>query len=217
MTFLWSFLGLGTMIAAWSFATPMSAGPDEPQHIIQATALVRGQFDEPERVQTFIGKFATVMIPSWAAQLANDPPCYAERPAISAACIKPLGDSTRTVPANTQFSNSPPLYYAIVGTPTLFLAGPAAVYTMRLVGGLLEAAMLALGLALLDRYYPRRAVFLGALFALTPMTIFLMSVVTSSGLETAAGFASWCAGLCVIETPKVPRALRSCPPYRWLF
>ena len=35
------------MICAWSFATPIGAAPDEPAHIAQAVAIVRGQFDEP--------------------------------------------------------------------------------------------------------------------------------------------------------------------------
>jgi hypothetical protein len=34
-----------------------------------------------------------------------------------------------------------------------------------------------------------------------------MSVVNSSGLEIASGFATWCGGLCIVEHPRIPRPL----------
>jgi Predicted membrane protein (DUF2142) len=95
----------------------------------------------------------------------------------------------------------------VVGTVTLFLAGDSAVYAMRLVGDLVNAALVALGIALLLRYYPRRTVLVGVLIALSPMVLFLMAVVSSSGLEIASGFATWCGGICVVTYTKVPRTL----------
>ena len=91
--------------------------------------------------------------------------------------------------------------------PTLLWSGSGALYGVRLVGALLDSALVALGLFLLARYHPRRRIFLGAMVALTPMVLFISAVVSSSGMETAAGFAAWCSGLCVIERPVIPGVL----------
>jgi Predicted membrane protein (DUF2142) len=211
--FLWAFLGLGMMLGAWSFATPMAAAPDEPSHVVQATALLRGQFDEPEH-PTDLGPLATVYVPAWARNMIA--PCFSKNkiiarilgdPNLVPACLETLGESRTIVPASTQFSNAPPLYYVLAGIPSLFLVGDSAVYAMRLVGDLVNAALVALGISLLLRYYPRRTVLVGVLIALSPMVLFLMAVVSSSGLEIASGFATWCGGLCVVANPQVPRSL----------
>jgi hypothetical protein len=78
---------------------------------------------------------------------------------------------------------------------------------MRLVSGLLNAGLVALGISLLIRYYPRRTPPIGVLIALSPMVLFLMSVVSSSGLEIASGFSTWCGALCIVEHTLLPRAL----------
>lgn len=204
--FLWAFIGVAMMVGAWSFATPPGAGPDEPAHMAQAAAIVRGQFAEPLHRSTF-GDVAAVQIPEYVWRVGFGPNCYAFRPDVSAACAIAIGDSTTNIRALTQFSNAPPLYYLVTGLPTLALSGPAAVYGMRVVSGLVNAALVALGMYLLLRYHPRRTPMVGALVALTPMALFILAVVNSSGLELAAGFATWCGWLCVIEHPTVPRAL----------
>lgn len=211
LVFMWAFLGVGAMIGAWSIATPISAAPDEPAHIAQAVAIVHGQFDEPVQ-HTPLGLIASVRVPAWADTNA---PCFvkddlfteAKVTGVVAACPDHLSDSEDPVSAPTQFSNAPPLYYLVVGIPSLFTSGPAALYAMRLVSCLLNAALVALGISLLVRFYPRRIPLAGVLIALTPMVLFLMSVVSSSGLEIASGFATWCGGLCIVEHPSIPRPL----------
>jgi Predicted membrane protein (DUF2142) len=206
--FVWAFVGVGMMLCAWSFATPMAAAPDEPNHIIQAAAVVRGQFDEPHHL-TFSGPLSTVRVPEWTQNLPIIPACWLAHLHLP-ACSGNLGNSTAIVSATTQFSNSPPLYYIVVGVPTLLLSGKSAVYTMRVTGDLLNGALVALGIWLLVRYYPRRTPLIGVLIALSPMVLYLMAVVTTSGFETASGFAAWCGGLCVVEHCKIPRALAIC-------
>ena len=78
---------------------------------------------------------------------------------------------------------------------------------MRLTSDLLNAGLVALGISLLIRYYPRRTPLVGVLLALSPMVLFLMAVVTSSGLEISAGFATWCGGPVHRRTPADP----ACP------
>jgi hypothetical protein len=213
IVFIWAFLGVGTTICAWSFATPIDAAPDEPAHIAQAVAIVRGQFDEPTH-NTPIGPLARVRVPGWAVY-NHGIPCFLPldefthpvQTGIAAACADTLSDTTRPAYFSTQFSNSPPLYYVVAGIPSLFLSGASALYAMRLISDLLNAGLVALGISLLIRYYPRRTPLVGVLIALSPMVLFLMAVVTSSGLEISSGFATWCGALCIVEHPRLPRAL----------
>ena len=198
------------MICAWSLATPIGAAPDEPAHIAQSVAIVRGQFDEPT-YKASTGPLARVRVPGWAANgtcfVKADVDTRATQTGIAAACADTLSDTTRLALVPIQFSNSPPLYYVVAGIPSLFLSGASALYAMRLLSDLLNAGLVALGIWLLIRYYPRRTPLVGVLIALSPMVLFLMAVVTSSGREIPSGFATWCGALCIVEHPRVPRTL----------
>ena len=211
LVFIWAFLGVGIMICAWSFATPIGAAPDEAGNITQAVAIVRGQFDEPTH-HLSLGQFATIRVPGWASDegacfVESDVMTRAVETGIAVACSDKLSDTTRPALVLTNFSNFPPLYYVVTGVPSLFLTGASAFYAMRLTSDLLNAGLVALGISLLIRYYPRRTPLVGVLMALSPMVLFLMAVVTSSGLEISSGFATWCGALCIVEHPRLPRAL----------
>ena len=49
---VWLFIAFPLAIGAWSIASPLMSGPDEPGHVNQAAAIVRGQIDEPEQPLT---------------------------------------------------------------------------------------------------------------------------------------------------------------------
>ena len=215
LTFVWIFVAVGLCIGAWSLVTPLGAAPDEPEHLVQAAAVVRGQFDGPQVPVHFgplsLGKIGTVRVPAWVTDITDPTGVYLDSPicrtASSCEIGTPLGlSSTRTITSATQFSNYPPLYYLIVGGPTLLATGTGALYGVRLVGVLLDSLLIALGLYLLVRYH-RRSVLIGALLALTPSVLFFGSVVNSSGTEIAAGFAAWCGGLCIVAAEEVSRPL----------
>jgi Predicted membrane protein (DUF2142) len=152
-----------------------------------------------------------VRVPAWVTDLADpldvildSPIC----PTINSCHVgPPLGmTSTRTIVSATQFSNYPPLYYLLVGWPTLIASGTGALYGMRLLVVLFDSALIALGLCLLARFR-RRSILVGSLFALPPMALFVCSVVNANGMEIAAGFAAWCGGLCIAATKEPPRHL----------
>jgi Predicted membrane protein (DUF2142) len=207
----WAFLAVGLSIGAWSVSTPLGAAPDEPAHVVEAAAAVRGQFDAPRQEITIygiaLGQAGYVVVPKWVANIYNEPGCFLHRPEVPASCSPPVGSDTRSVISTSQFTNYPPLYYLIVGLPTLLSVGSGALHAMQYTGALLDAALIALGLYLLARYHPRRLPLLGALIALTPMVLFMSGVVNSSGLEIAAAFATWCGGLCVAVRSEVPWGL----------
>jgi hypothetical protein len=182
------------------------AAPDEPAQAAQAAAVVRGQIDRPfHHIRQ--GPIATVTVPYWvwnAGVLAN---CIAFKPTAPASCQARVSTSSRPTQALTSFTNYPPLYFVVTGLPSLALRGAHGVYAMRILGALMNASLVALGLYLLARYHPNRMTLVGALIALSPMVLFIAGVINESGLEVAAGFAAWCAGLCLVEQDPVPRAL----------
>ena len=198
--YCWALLAIGAAIGAWSVATPLMAAPDEPAHAVEAAAAVRGQLElrSPSHV---------VRVPAWVASTQALPACFIYFPPATAGCSPSVKSGTEAVTTETQFTNYPPLYYFFVGIPSLLARGAPAVYAMRMVGSLVNSALIALGLFLVIRYHPRRRLFAGVLVALSPMVFFLSSVLNSSGMEIAAAFAAWCGGLCVIAHRPVPSAL----------
>ncbi|MDE3086909.1 MAG: DUF2142 domain-containing protein [Acidobacteriota bacterium] len=204
--FVWAFVGVGLAVASWSIATPLMASPDEPAQSIQAGAAVRGQIDEP-LVAGPVGRWSKVTVPRYLLSAGSVPTCFSFKSNVSAGCAPSVSDSDTPAEAVTQFSNYPPLYFLVVGLPTLAMHGARAVYAMRMAGALLDAALLALGLFVLARYYPRRRILAGALLALSPMVFFITGMVGDSGMEIAAAFAAWAACLCVVRREDVPRPL----------
>lgn len=206
LLFIWPFVAIALVITAWSIATPLMAAPDEPSHAADAAAVVRGEFDVPE-ARGPIGELAHVRVPEWVASAAFLPGCFEFKPKVPAGCSPKLNSSSAPAQATTQFSHYPPLYYLLIGIPSLVARGTNALYSMRMVGTLLNAALIALGLFLLARYHQRRRVWAGVIVALTPMVFFVSSVMNSSGMEIATAFAAWCGGLCIVECRPIPRAL----------
>jgi hypothetical protein len=206
LVFAWLMVGLGLAMASWAVAAPLMSSADEPAQAINAAAVVQGQLDEPFHAGPD-GRISTVNVPAYIASLGRIPGCYAFRSSMPASCAPPIQNSTRSEPVAMEFSNYPPLYFALTGLPTLFLSGARSLYAMRLVSAAVSSALLALGLYLLVRYHPRRLALLAGVLAITPMVLYLGAMITDSGMETAAGFATWCGAVCIVEQGDVPRSL----------
>ena len=103
----------------------------------------------------------------------------------------------------------PPLYYAVVGLPTLVVHSTDAVFLMRLLGALLCAVLLGLAYMVLATWSQNRILAAGFLCALTPAAVYLGSVVNPNGLEIAAAICLWCSGLVLAleHRDDPPRAL----------
>ncbi len=196
-------VAVGLALVGWMLATPLMAVPDEPSHLTQAVAIVHGQFDV-RHVRSPAGQVSYVRVPAWVLQLHLLINCYAFKPMHPADCPVVVTHDQTPYTLPTQFSNYPPLFFLWAGLPSLVLSGTGAAYAMRSLALLLNAGLLVLGLALLLRYHPRRLPLVGALVALTPMVLFLASVLNTSGLETSAAFAAWCGGLCLVARDDVP-------------
>ena len=206
-------LALGVALAAlqsiWSLSLPLMASPDEPSHVVRAAAVARGQWSgTPGTARTDPsqpGPSATVELPSDYLALSKLSDCFAHLPDQPASCQSavPAPDGT-TVAVGTFAGEYPPLYYLLVGWPSRFLSATASTYAMRLVSGLLTAALLVWGLFRL-RTVTRPAVWTwAAVAALTPMTLFVGGMVNPQSLEISSAFAFWAACLALVRAPGAP-------------
>ncbi len=184
------------LTVCWAFATPLFGLSDESAQVMKAAATVRGQV-----VGTASGGPNTVVRIPEDLIGPNRLPCFIFHDTVSAGCEPPLGHDTANVPEETWVGYYPPLYYFLVGWPSLLFQGEVAVYAMRLVAALLGAVMLAL--AFLSAVDSRgRALLLPAVAALaTPYVFVYMATVNASGMEMASALCAWTSGVALANGP----------------
>lgn len=199
--FWWSWGVLWLLAAVWAVANPLMASPDEPAHVVRAASLVRGQILPPD------GDWGSQVEVPYFYQLVNAyPTCYMFEPTETGVCeipaAAPLTEPTET---GTMAGKYNPLYYAVVGLPTLLPPGDAVLYLMRVLSAGLCTFLVALGLrAVAQTPAPAWAV-LGVAGAITPMAVFLFSTVNPAAVEIAAAIALWCQLLTLLRHPDPAR------------
>jgi hypothetical protein len=180
--FLTVFAIVGALTTLWALASPLMAVPDEPAHTIRAAAVVRGEFGNVAAVPQYI---ATMQLEA----------CFASKPKVAANCQNAVtvgGDEL--VRATSSASSNGPLFYAIVGLPSLVFDGSTAVYAMRIVSGLLSAGFIAATIAVLSLRLSSRWSILATVVATTPMVLFLGGSLNPNALEATSAVALF-AGL----------------------
>lgn len=208
---LWwyAFLAYAALGTLWALSSPLLSVPDEPGHAIKAAAVANGQFGGrgvlqpeskylPARLDTY------VRVPQSIANAAGNAACFAFNPRMTAGCAPGLGNDSTMVEAVTEGGTYPPAFYLLVGWPSRFLDGKAALYGMRLCSVVIGAALLASGLASARRAATSRFTVAGAALAATPMAFFLIGSINPSGMEIAAAFATWLAWLELLATDGRP-------------
>jgi hypothetical protein len=184
-------------ISLWSLATPLMAFPDEPAHTIKAAAVVRGQITIEEG--TSFGHGVHVRVPAYIANLhAQD--CYKFRQDTAANCAPTIpSDANDEAIGVTSAGSYNPMYYWIVGLPSLLLTGQPALFAMRILSALLSAVFYAAGFTALAQLRQARIPVLMASFAVTPMVLFLASGINPNSLEIAATMAAFCGFVVTLD------------------
>ena len=206
-------IGLGylLMMVGWALTTPLPA-MDERAHVVKAVATVRGELlgtvvhigrtdlGLPADSDFGPGYASRYVVPRSYAGVSI--PCFPAKP-VYPRCTAKMSDSSAPATAISYVGNYNPVYYVLVGWPSLFVLGAKSVYLMRLCTALLNAALLALTAhtVLLARN-PRRAL-LCFLAATTPMTLFLGGIVNPAGLEITSAELLWSV-LLVLATDAAP-------------
>ncbi|WP_372498056.1 DUF2142 domain-containing protein [Sinomonas terrae] len=189
------FLALSSL---WALASPLMSAPDEPSHAIKAAAVVRGEWlGQNSDVQ---GQALRVRVPEYIAALNSVPSCFAFKADRSAACapnVSKLGNNL--VPSTTTAGNYNPLYYAIVGLPTLVTSGQKAIYGMRLVTAVWCALFFAVPVAFAHKLWPRRLPVVVTALAITPMCFFLAGSINPNAVEIATTLAAFVAAFAMLD------------------
>ena len=198
---------------AWAIATPLFASPDEPAHALRAWSVVHGEvLGHPvtDKNTPPLPLDGLVGVTKWG--LAVDAPrayadwgnvrCIAFNAGATADCLHVSNDA-RTTAALT-YTRYFPLYYAVVGLPSLVTdPGAGQLYLMRMMNVVMCAALLALAFAV-SPIRPLAAA--GLAVAITPMVLFLAASINPTGLEVAAAIAVWSAGAALLSAqPESPR------------
>lgn len=170
--------------ACWALVSPLASVPDEPAHVIYAAGVVRGDLGHG-------AGSSTVNVPGAVAR-SSALTCTAFKPSTTADCAPDLGADRALAPSVTPAARYPPLYYGLVGWPTLFGFGDATWYVMRLLSVALGASLLLIATTTWRRDSP--AISVGLLVAATPMLGFMLGSVNPNGVEIVAGVAVVLAG-----------------------
>jgi hypothetical protein len=194
----WACLAVG--MALWSIATPIGAAPDEPAHIIKAASVVRGELIGSP------GKDGQrVTVPEYIA-FTPAQTCYAFNANAPASCTPvDVKNPVREVTSSTTAGLYNPLYYAIVGWPSLIAHDDSGVYWMRIVSAVVVSLFLALALALIASWKKGALPIIGLAAAVTPMVFFLGGTVNPNSLEISATLAAFVAMLTVVRRPDAER------------
>lgn len=187
---------LAVLAFAWAIATPLGGSPDEPAHIVRAASVWQGQILGEHTKDAPVTR---VDVPRAVAN-AQDWPCFAFKVGTPASCQKPFHSGLQLEKADTSAGLYDPLYYAIVGWPSLFIGNAqSAVIAMRMIGALLSTGLLALAFSFICRMRGSRIISAGFLVAATPMVFFLASAVNPNALEFCGGLAFFVIAMYIVR------------------
>lgn len=213
LVFVLAFALYAAMSAVWALASPLYAVPDENAHAVKAIAQVRGELIGHREPGV---RHLVVDLPpefSYSPQLL----CFATHPETPGDCGVEVGSSQGTDWSATWVSTYNPLYYYLVGWPTLLIGGPAGIYAMRIASALLGAIFFAWGVQ--AAMASRRSRFMPAAlaFAALPMVVYLTGAVNPNGLEVLSAVALVPALLRLLERHDAGRPEPTLPRwYLWL-
>ena len=193
------------MELGWLVALPPFRGVDEHDHAFRASAVAHGQWVAPPSEATR-GTGAFVLVePDIVAAAA--PECQRRPYTVEADCWGTgTGDRVEIASGAGRYH---PLFYAVVGAPTLILDGVASLYAMRGLALLLCLTMAAVALRTL-RSWADPMVAVAVLCGMTPVVLYSMSLVAPNGLEMVSGLALWAALGAIANSPgPVPGGMSS--------
>jgi hypothetical protein len=200
VVFALAWVTLFVLSALWALATPPSGAPDEPSHIVKAASVARGQF-----VGETTDKGQVVTVPSYIA-FSQTLTCFAFDTEASPSCASAIaGDPWADVQTETTAGLYNPVYYLIVGWPTLIFHDSSGIVAMRLVSALASSLFLAAAFAMIAGWRRRALPLVALVIAVTPMVLFLNGTVNPNALEITAVLAAFVGVLSTIVDPRPDR------------
>jgi hypothetical protein len=111
--------------------------------------------------------------------------CFAGNSTKTADCQRPVTNDDQLVASRTSAAQNSPLYYALVGWPSLFLNGAPALYAMRIVSALLTSLLLTTMVTALLAQSRTWWPVLASIVGITPMVLFLGGSLNPNAVEMA--------------------------------
>lgn len=190
--FLASFAFFFALSLLWALAAPLMSGPDEAAHTVKAAAVVRGQWLGQAADKQ--GQQLPVQVPEYIANVYLASHCFIQKPSVDASCGQPVGElGTDLTAGQTSAGNYNPLYYAVVGLPSLVTSGQKALYGMRIVSAIWCSLLLAIAVFCAHVAWKRRLAVVATALAATPMTLALAGSINPNGIEATASLACFTA------------------------
>lgn len=172
---------------AWLGANPAGAAPDENEHLVKALGIARLDIGADRRGENLTERNASittrfVTIPSRLSPSGLT--CFKHKSQVTAACQPHSSPADiGNVSASTTVGGYPPFMYLPLGLAAQAADTPVRAFAAARGVTLLETILLLwFACAHLVRWLGRRAL-AGVVVALTPMAIFCMAIVSTSGLE----------------------------------
>lgn len=195
-----SFVAIFAAMGGWSAVNPTMASPDEPAHAVKAAATVRGEFSADE--SNYLPGRGDFIVPDLFNQ-AWKVGCYAFQPDVRPNCFGGFqGDLSKEGPAPSHVARYNPVYYALVGLPSLVSLSPATLTYMRLVSALINAVLLALTFRTIAELRRPNWPMAGVLVAVTPMTIYVASAITPQGTEIFGALLTFVVLMALTREPR---------------
>ncbi|NLV55504.1 MAG: DUF2142 domain-containing protein [Acidimicrobiales bacterium] len=188
-TFLLAFVVLGT----WALASAPYGVADEPAHVVKAAAVARGDLSTAVQWRTALGaRVPATVVSVPRGYVADLGPCDASGAPITCQ-PRPGRSSGSRVHTVTYVGTYPPVFYLIVGLPSVVLPPDPGLVAMRLVAAAAAAALVTAAWTSLTRSGGGPLALVGLLAAWPPAAMSLAGSVNPSGLELAAAIAAWAA------------------------
>lgn len=179
--FLFSLLGV-----SWAVAMPIASAPDEPAHIIKAGGVARGDWFGERQVGEDGIQRDLFHVPEALAE-SSDISCNRFQPTMPTRdCPVSIDHPEGTlIPVESSAGGYNPIYYLLVGWPSLLHTGFTGIVLMRVVSALLVAAFFALAVWALSFLPHRRLPLLAGLAAFTPSVQGFAGAVNPQAAEIA--------------------------------
>lgn len=207
-------LGLVLSTLAWIFGNPPTAAPDEPSHYFKAVAAGRGELVgvpgpfpfmaeafTPAQRRQLDTTFRAFHIPS-PLRFQGNLSCVAFQPHRTAGCLRDDRPEFAADPSPSIVGAYQPFVYLPAGVLTRWGQDrTAALWLARLGSAALSLGLLATAIKLVWHGDPvqRRFRLIGLVLAITPMVVFLISAIGSTGPEITASIAFTAGELRLME------------------
>ncbi|MEY9853684.1 hypothetical protein ABH923_003362 [Leifsonia sp. EB41] len=211
-----AFALFAALCVSWALASPIFSVPDESAHAVKAIAQVRG---EPiGHAEPGIRNLVVDLPASYAVN--PQIMCFVYHPNTPADCGSSLGAPGGTLWSASWVSAYNPIYYYVVGWPSLLLGGSAGIYAMRIASALFGALFFAWAVQAAVASRRARWMPLALSFAALPMVVYLNGAINPNGVEIVAGLAFTVSLLRLLrrfgaEAPESSSAAGLSLPYLW--